>query len=126
MAWKPISEADLIGEINESRQRMNLPQRRFWDFICVEPQKWSLHPYGDEGGGFWVVGLVGRSVVWFNDIEDGFQRSHYSHLGEIEEYRCNEDNLEWVVQALMNALETGHDPGPFAGPPQPYDPPRHT
>ena len=126
MEWTAQSEADLIAEINASWRRMTLPQRRFWEFIRIDPEKWPLPPYGDEGGGFWVVALVGRTVVWFNDIEDGFQRSHYSQYGHIEEYWCNEDNLEWTVQALLNALDSGHDPGPFAGPPQPFDPPKNT
>ena len=38
---------------------------------------WASHPYGDLGGGFWVVALLGETVVWFNDIEDGFNRSHF-------------------------------------------------
>ena len=23
-------------------------------------------------GGFWVVAIVGRNVIWYNDVEEGF------------------------------------------------------
>jgi hypothetical protein len=73
------------------------------------------------GGGFWAVALVGQTVVWFNDIEDGFNRSHYTTHGTIGAYWCNQDQLEWTVQHILNAIESGSDTGPFAGPPQPLE-----
>lgn len=107
--------------LNSAWQRMSLPQRRFWEAIRIEPQKWASHPYGDLGGGFWAVALVGQTVVWFNDIEDGFNRSHYTTHGTIGAYWCNQDQLEWTVQHILNAIESGSDTGPFAGPPQPLE-----
>lgn len=66
--------------------------------------KWQQHPYGDPGGGFWVVALIGRTVIWYNDVEEGFNRSCYSVYGEIEDYWCNEDELEFTIAFLVNAL----------------------
>ena len=81
------------------------------------PEKWMQHPYGDVGNGFWVVGIIGRVVVWFNDIEDGFNRSSYRQHGVIEDYSCNQDVLEITVQHLLATIETGHDVGGRCGPP---------
>jgi len=42
---------------------MDGPTRVLWNTIRVEPQKSKLNPWGDMGGGFWVVGLSGRHVI---------------------------------------------------------------
>ncbi len=111
MNWKPMSEEQIWDALNVSRERMTIPQRRFWEAIRIAPQKWQQHPYGDEGGGFWVVAVMGSTVVWYNDIEEGFNRSKYSMYGEMGDYWCNQDELECVVQYLMNETETGQPSG---------------
>jgi len=119
MAWQPISEVDLWDKLNHAWDRMTLEQRRVWEAIRVLPEKWTLTPYGDQGGGFWVVGLIGLRVVWYNDIEDGFNRSHYERYGTISDYHCNQDELEITIQGLVCLLREGVDYGPFVGPPIP-------
>src|ERR1700704_654646 len=96
--WNPISAAALKARIAQVYKRMNPAQRALWEAIRIEPQKWQQHPYGDPGGGFWVVAIVGRTVIWFNDVEDGFNRSRYLEYGEIDDYLCNQDELEVAVQ----------------------------
>ncbi len=91
---------------------------RFWDAIKLPPQKWNLSPYGDLGGGFWVVGLIGSKVVWYNDIEDGFNVSAYATFGAIAEYWCNQSELEITVQQLLYAVQTGSSMVGRASPPR--------
>ena len=107
--WEPISESALLGRIAQCRTRMNQAEFRLWDAIQIPPEKWQQEPYGTAGGGFWVVGIIGFTVIWYNDIEDGFNRSRYSAFGKIDDYWCNEDELERTIQYLMNALNQGHD-----------------
>ena len=122
MTWRPLNEAELYDMLNSAWERMSFPQRRLWEAIRIEPQKWVSHPYGDLGGGFWAVAVLGQTVVWFNDIEDGFNRSPYTTHGTIGAYRCNQSQLEWTIQHLLDAIADGSDSGPFAGPPQPLEP----
>ena len=119
MDWQPISEQGLLELINETRARMNLLERRFWDAIEIPPEKWQQTPYGSEGGGFWAVAILGRIVVWYNDVEDGFNYSTYQQVGTIpeNEYWCNQDDLEWPVRQLMRFVTTGEPPGGRFGPP---------
>ena len=117
MEWQPISEAAIWDKINDAYLRMNPIQGRLWDAIKIIPEKWQLHPYGDVGGGFWVVAIIGRRVLWFNDIEDGFNLSVYSRFGQIEQYWCNQDELEWAVQSVADILESGSDDSGRASPP---------
>jgi hypothetical protein len=100
--WSPIPEADLIDSINKAWIRMSRSQKTFWELIAIYPEKWTQHPYGDEGNGFWVVAIVGRWIVWFNDIEDGWNVSEYIRYGEFEDYCCNQDPLEIAIEKLAN------------------------
>jgi hypothetical protein len=107
--WEPISEAALRTRISQGKARMTLAQLRLWEAIRIEPEKWQQHPYGDQGQGFWVVGLIGRTVLWYNDVEDGFNRSRFSTYGTIDDYWCNQDELEVAVQYVLSTLEHGSD-----------------
>ena len=107
--WKSISEIALSDRIAQGEARMSPSQRRLWEAIRIGPEKWLQHPYGDAGGGFWVIALVGRTVIWYNDIEEGFNRSLYSVYGRIDDYSCNDDELEFTIGYLMTTLEKGVD-----------------
>ena len=107
--WAPIAEKALSARVKQGVARMNRAQVRLWQAICVTPEKWQQHPYGEPGGGFWVVALIGRTVISYNDLEEGFNRSRYVSYGMIEDYWRNDDELELTVQYLMDALERGTD-----------------
>jgi len=119
MTWKPITEAEIWDDINASWERMSMPQRKLWEVIKIDPEKWLQDPWGNEGGGFWVVAIFGKNVVWYNDIEDGFNRSTYSSYGRINEYRCNQDELEWTLQHIVDEIRDGFPSGGHFGPPEP-------
>jgi len=50
------------------------------------------------------VGIIGRSVIWYNDIEDGFNISKYATYGRIDEYWCNQDELLITVKRLDHMI----------------------
>jgi hypothetical protein len=118
MAWAPYSRSQLQAEIDEGLAEMTLEQRRLWDAIAIPPEKWQLPTWGDEGGGFWAVALYGKNVIWFNDIEHGFNRSRYEEVGRISEYRCNQDMLHWTMQRVLEQLQDGQSHGHQLGAPQ--------
>lgn len=109
MNWEPISELELWDYINNAEIRMNIEQQRLWEVIRIDPQKWQEKQYGTLGGGFWVVAIIGQSVIWFNDIEDGFNISQYKQYGVISEYWCNEDELEFAIQRLLDCIQQGYN-----------------
>jgi hypothetical protein len=119
--WQPMNEQELWEAINLGYERMTEPQRRLWNAIKVTPHKWQLHTWGDRGNGFWVVAILGQTVVWFNDIEIGFNSSPYVDFGTISEYRCNQDELQWQMQSLLDEVQTGTASRGFFGPPQPIE-----
>src|SRR6185437_11832399 len=107
MTWCPIDLEALQRSIRLSEQAMDPAAIRLWRFIRIVPIKWQQHPWGDEGGGFWVVGIFGNCVLWYNDIEDGFNVSRYTHCGTISEYLCNQDELHRAISLIQHTLETG-------------------
>jgi len=123
MDWEPISEAKLWDKLNAAASRMDAQQERLWEAIRIPPEKWEHDPYGKIGGGFWAVGLLGKRVLWYNDIEEGFNSSTYSRYGHIDEYWCNQDELEHTVQHLLNLIANGSDSAPRCTPPRagPYE-----
>ena len=91
--WQPLSEHKLADMIEEAELFMSAGCRRFWDYVKINPQKWRLSPEGDEGGGFWVVAVIGSTCVYYNDIEEGFNFSSYKSFGQIDEYSCSQSGL---------------------------------
>lgn len=110
--WKPISLEELERLIAEELAECTPEQRERFNSIRGEPTKWQLEPWGNEGGGFWVVARVPGQVLWYNDIEEGFNWSSYSTEGVIGQYWCNQDALRHAMHAL-------HHPIMKLGPPQP-------
>ncbi len=57
-------------------------------------------------------------MLWFNDIEEGFNVSRFEEAGQIphDEYWCNQDELHLVLRSLR---EGG---GIRLGPPEPVGP----
>ena len=93
MTWDPITLSELqelmAGDLAEADDDV----LAVWEEIRITPTKWSCSPMGDLGGGFWVVAKYAGTVLWYNDIEDGFNTSPFVEDGIIREYRCNQSDF---------------------------------
>ncbi len=105
--WTPITELELYDEIQKTETDLNGDLWNFWQLIKISPEKWEEKKFGIEGGGFWVVALCGRKVIWYNDIEEGFNISEYDKYGQIKGYFCNQDELSWTVSRLYELVKFG-------------------
>jgi hypothetical protein len=109
MELPPLSKKEILDEINSSFKRMSLEQKRLWEIIKITPEKWQAKNFGEEVGGFWVVAIFGKQVIWYNEIEEGFNVSKYHNYGKLSEVWANQDELEWVIQNLLNELNGSYD-----------------
>ena len=107
MNWKPITLDELHTEIQKTEPELTDETLRFWKAIKIDPEKWQEKEYGAESKGFWAVAVFGKNVIWYNDIEDGFNISLYTTYGEIDEYWCNQDEISWTVTRLFNQILSG-------------------
>ena len=102
MTWEPLSDEALASLIEAAEAGMDPALERFWRRIKVRPEKWQLPPWGDLGGGFWVVAVLGQECLWYNDIEDGFNVSRFEVFGRIPDYWCNQAELLACVRGYFD------------------------
>src|SRR5262245_48849693 len=105
MEWKSLPREDLEELIANGLQAMDDSVQAAWQAMRIEPEKWQCSPWGDEGSGFWVVAEKDGQVVWYNDIEDGFNISRFTSRGTIAEYACNQTSFEEFLLGLPEARE---------------------
>ncbi len=117
MSWEPISFETLSGIICKEVSKLNESEITFWEAIKIPIQKWDENTYGKEGNGFWAVGLLGTRVIWYNDIEDGFNISNYTVFGKIDDYLCNQDEIRDVILNLQRLIKLGFIDKAIFGPP---------
>ena len=98
--WTPITLTELNKLIKPEEFDSSVTQ--LWELIKIEPEKWQETEYGNEGEGFWAVAIFGKNVIWYNDIEEGFNISSYTVYGKIDYYYCNQDELKHVLINLHN------------------------
>ncbi len=103
--WEPYLRKEIEDLIKQSESEMNDKELRLWSAIKIHPEKWKGKIYGKEGGGFWVVALMGDSVLWYKDIEEGFNSSSFNEYGEIAEYYCNQDELIHIIRRFAQHLD---------------------
>ncbi len=97
MDWEPISFEELSFEISKGEMNMESNRLEFWNKVKIIPIKWTEHEYGDEGNGFWAVAKYKNFVLYYNDIEEGFNISAFESEGNIKEYHAEQDDLEFAV-----------------------------
>lgn len=103
--WTPISLPELEEWISRGELKLEGELLNFWHLIKISPQKWYQAEYGGEGGGFWVVAIFGNAVVYYNDIEQGFNLSPYETSGYISEYGCEQSELDWIVKLFYRSIK---------------------
>ncbi len=115
MEWEPITEREFCELVAAQLAMCPADLREFFARVKIPLAKWRQSPWADLGLGFWAAAVVENRVLWFNDIEDGFNVSRFEERGVIpnDEYWCNHDELR---VALRIARDGG---GMKAGPPEP-------
>jgi len=113
--WQPYQQSEIQEMIDVGCQKLKPEERKFWEQVKVNPQQWQLSPWGDQGGGFWVVAIYSNKVLWFNDIEEGWNVSTYQEQGVIQEYWCDQAAFEHTLMDLCLDQTSGS-----FGPPQPF------
>jgi hypothetical protein len=103
--WTPISISELQKLIELGISKMSIDEIDLWNKFLIKPTKWKEVFNGEEGNGFWVVAIFDNKVIWYNDIEEGFNISTYIKYGEIDEYCAEQDELQWTIKKIINATK---------------------
>lgn len=102
MSWTPITREEIVELIFTSEQQLNEELLQFWQSIKIDPEKWNEETHGQPGEGFWIVAICGSRVIYYNDIEEGFNISEFRVAGSIAEYFANQDSLHWTIEDLFD------------------------
>ncbi len=102
--WTPVTERHLADMLRTAEQQMAPSLRQTWQLIRLPaPELWQQHPWGDEGCGFWVVAVFGKTCVYLNDISQGFNSSIFMSWGHIEDYQTRTDTLGSHLAGLFHS-----------------------
>jgi len=93
-----IDKLDVLDLIDTHYWCMSDAEREFWKLVKVSPQIWKGSPSGKNYYSFWAVAIFGNKVIWYNHIEEGFELSEYSTLGEIDNYQATQAELHNVIK----------------------------
>ena len=104
--WHSITLDSLNTLIADSLVEVDVRCCNLFEALRIEPEKWLLEPWGNEGGGFWVVAVCGKWAVWYNDIEEGFNFSRFHSWGNLGEYWCDNLELKHVLNRIQSKIDS--------------------
>ena len=77
MTWRPVAKDELLLLVSRDLARCAPHLREFFERVAFDPVRWQQSPWGLKGGGFWALAAIGNIVLWYNDIEEGFNVSRF-------------------------------------------------
>ena len=102
-AWEPISATELEELVNKQLNDCGPELIAVFERYKVNPFRAPIDRYGREEHVF-VVARKGDEVMYFEDVEDGFNLSPISTDGKILEHWCNHDDLKYALRRWMTKL----------------------
>lgn len=100
MNWTPISLKELNNIIETSVAVMDTEVLSFWNSIKIVPEKRQVSSYSNEDY-FWIVGEIKNYIIYYNDIEEGFNISLENNLPYIEVTSAEQDELYFALMKLL-------------------------
>ncbi len=104
MNWTPISLKELNNIIETSVAVMDTEVLYFWNSIKIVPEKRQVPSYSNEDY-FWIVGKIKNYMIYYNDIEEGFNISLENNLSYIEVTSAEQDELHFALIKLLKNYE---------------------
>ncbi|HEY5748405.1 MAG TPA: hypothetical protein VIU12_20185 [Chryseolinea sp.] len=99
----PISLDTIMNLVAEGETEMEQDTLTLWNAIKMTPEKWSQVSYPDKRIEFWVVGLIGKTAIYYNDIEEGFNISGFKTYGHLDDWGYEQDELPWAMIKLFRS-----------------------
>lgn len=112
--WKPAAIAEVKQILREDLAACDAEQRTAFHRYEVEPYAASIFRYGRPGSVI-VVACRNNEVIYWEDVEEGFNMSPIDENGAILEHWCNQDKLGHA----LNAWIEGRSPAVRLGPARP-------
>ena len=105
MDWEPISLNEINNLIKTSVSVMDIEVLNFWNSIKITPKKWIENHYNSDDQ-FWVVAKTTNHIIYYNDIEEGFNISKINRPFQIEVTSAEQDELHFALIKLLKIEST--------------------
>jgi hypothetical protein len=112
--WKPATIAEVKQILNQDLAGCDAEQKAVFHRYAVEPYTAPIIRYG-QAESVIVVARRNDEVIYWEDVEEGFNVSPIDESGTILEHWCNQDQLPYALNA---SVEGRSIPGRF-GPARP-------
>jgi hypothetical protein len=111
MEWKPASVEEVKAIIQGDLARCDSEQLVAFRRYAVVPYVAPIQRYGELESVI-VVARNGHEVVYWEDVEEGFNVSQVARDGQIIEHHCNQDELGLALNAWINGRKRTTQLGP--------------
>jgi len=111
MAWEPASIEEVRAIVEEDLKDCDTEQIAVYRKYAVEPYLESI----ERSGKMESVVVVARKedeVIYWEDIEEGFNVSPVAADGRILEHWCNQDALKFALNAWVEGRGISSRAGP--------------
>lgn len=95
-SWSPITEVQLKEIINYQLKECTDKQKEIYNKYCIDLERAPIERYGKIEYVF-IVAKRGEEVMYYEDVEEGFNFSRMSPSGKILEHGCNQDELKYSL-----------------------------
>jgi hypothetical protein len=92
MKWRPATIEEVREIVDHDLSQCDTEQLGAFKSHGVDPYYGKIVRYGHSGVVV-VVARKGQEVIYWEDVEEGFNVSPIDKDGEIVEHWCNQDNL---------------------------------
>ena len=111
MEWKPTSAEEVRKIVERELANCDREQLAIFRRFAVEPYLAPILRYG-EMDNVVVVARKGEEVIYWEDVEEGFNVSPTGEGGRILEHLCNQDELRHALNAWIDGRERSIKLGP--------------
>ena len=99
MSWMPISKDELENEIAFQCKEMSDDELAYFNKIRVKLEPIKIERCGNTETVF-VVAKAGAAIIFYEDIEEGFEITELNEQGVISCYGANQFTLQQIIKRL--------------------------
>jgi hypothetical protein len=111
--WRSATNAEVSEIVREDLVLCDPEQVAAYERYRVDPYRARIIRYGQLESVV-VVAQNGSEVIYWEDVEDGFNMSPISSDGQILEHWCNQDELGFALNAWIEGRWWSGKIGPAA------------